>query len=245
VPNAKDDKTQGTMGGIIAMQEAAAPNFQVKIDKLQDCFMRPLARMFLKITTNLTGDDEIKYSLIGGTNPEWVRVTKGILSGKATLADLNQVGLVADEDVLFFQQAGVDFNSVMVFDVDWIVDVRLDNSSRREKMQEVEKKMQFIQFAQKIGAPIEPSRAAASVAYDMDIKNFNSMLMTEEEIQKQRMQQMMQAQAANGSGATDVANSGNEASKNARANRINFSPNPEAQMETEIPTSMTPQTTTM
>jgi len=252
VPNSKMDKTQGTMGGIIAMQEAAEPNFQVKIDKLQDGFMRPLARMFLKITANLTGDDEIKYSLVTGTNPEWVKVTKGILSGKATMQDLNMVGLVQDEDVMFFAQAGIPLDSVMAFDVDWVVDVKLDNGSKREKMQEVEKKMQFVQFAQKIGAYIEPTRAAQAIAYDMEIKNFNSMLMTEEEIRKQQMMAMQKqvmdmklrdAQKA-GEVGTGESKGGNTMSKTSRAERINASPNPEAQMATEIPTSMTPQVTT-
>lgn len=95
-PNSGTDTTAGTKGGIIALQGAAEPNFQVKIDGITDMFLKPKLRRDLPMLGGLMGDEEMRYGELQGEDKPWVGATKNILSGKPTLTDLHTVGILTD-----------------------------------------------------------------------------------------------------------------------------------------------------
>lgn len=235
IPNSTTDKTQGTMGGIIAMQEAAEPNFQVKMDKIRDSLMRPLARIFFKMIVAFMGDDEIKYSLITGAAPSVIRATKGILSGNATLQDLMQAGFIDQEVAGELLKEVEDPTQAIAYDVDWMIDVKLDNRSKRDKSIDMDKKIQAIKFVSGLGGQFSPERVAEALEDELDIPNFTNLLLSEQEQMQQMAKMMAQSQMGQppeergvATGMPDMAGS----------------PNPEAQVATQIPPGITPETTT-
>jgi hypothetical protein len=189
IPSQETDKTMGTMGGIQSLQRAAEPNFQIKLDTIEDSFMRPLARIYLKMIANLMGEDEVRYALLRGKKPQWVAATKGILTGKATLKDMLISGMLTPEQfqeaAFALQQQGKDPNKHIIFDVDWFVDVRLDNQSEIDKFQKTQSKMTWIDWAKnQLGIQFSPERTATEIGRGFGIEDPESLYLTEEEKQK-------------------------------------------------------------
>lgn len=236
IPNSTTDKTQGTMGGILAMQEAAEPNFQVKMDKIRDSLMRPLARIFFKMIVAFMGDDEIKYSLISGAAPSVIRATKGILSGNATLMDLIRAGFIDQETAAEIAQEVGDPNQAIAYDVDWMIDVKLDNRSKRDKSIDMDKKIQAIKFVFGLGGQFSPERVAEALEDELDLPNFTKLLLSEQE----KMQIMAKAAIQSGMGTPE---GGSPAEGGQPPMDMAGSPNPEAQAATQIPPGITPETT--
>jgi len=194
------DQTKGTMGGIQSLQKAAEPNFQVILDKLEESFMQPLGRIYLKMIASLMGDNELRYALSTGNKPEWVAATKGILQGKATLQDLMICGFISEDA---YNQVTMDetgnplpgIDKALVFDVDWIIDVSLDNQSEADKEMLVTQKMQTIDWAQNMGVRMNPERTVTEIMLERGFKEPEKLFMTDEEKQ-QEMQQMQEQQQA-------------------------------------------------
>ena len=97
MPSAQTDKTQGTMGGIQALQAASEPNFKIKLDALEESFMQPVAMLYLKMIASLMGRNETRYGILRNKKSEYVTATKGILQGKATITDLVITGLLTEK----------------------------------------------------------------------------------------------------------------------------------------------------
>ncbi len=200
VPSQETDKTMGTMGGIKALQRAAEPNFQIKLDDIQDTFMQPLGRIYLKMIANLMGAKDVRFALLKDKTPQWVAATKGILLGKATLEDMVICGMInhiqATEIAIGLANKGKDPTTHIVFDVDWIVEIKLDNQSEVDKMQKAGQKREFVQWAsQTLGIQFSPERTATEIGRESGIEDPESLYMTEEEKQKLAQQQMQQQQA--------------------------------------------------
>lgn len=180
------DKTQGTMGGIQSLQAAAEPNFQVKIDALQDQFAKPMARNYLKMIAGLMGSKEVRYGLLQGRSPEWVKVTKGILQGKTTLTELVSAGIIKEEVALPYMQTTEQYpdeygniqtaivaipgaDKAILFDVDWLLDVSLDNQSAVNKDREVAMKQGWVKWAQSLGVQFDPVKTATEIGRELGI----------------------------------------------------------------------------
>lgn len=199
------DKTQGTASGIQSIQAAAEPNVEIQLEDIEDMFMRPLARKYLKMIGRLMGEDESRYGLLEGENPEWVRATKGILTGKATIQDFVMAGLLDAEEAQGFLTApdpvtGAPMpipgaNEAFVFDVDWLVDVKLDNQSASDRESEIQKQMGTVDLAMKMGVQLSPERTATYFANATDFDEFESLMLTEQEKQKQQMQVRQQQES--------------------------------------------------
>ena len=181
------DKTQGTKGGIQSLQAASEPNFQIKLDALQDSFTQPLARMELKMVANLMGEKDVRFGLLKGKNQGWVKASKDILMGKATLKELYTCGFVNEKD---YQEATIDpqtgqpiegIDEVMVFDVDWIITVKLDSKSAADKQQEIQQKIGVIMTGKELGAMWHPERTAIQLGEWQGFDDVGSLLMTDEE----------------------------------------------------------------
>ena len=202
VPNQQSDKTAGTMGGIQALQQASEPNFEVKLDALEECFMRPVARIYYKMIANLMSPSDVRYGMLEGKSSDWVKANKAILQGSPTMKDLVEAGYLDQESAQEYMNTvdpmtgeiipipGAD--KAIVFDVDWLIDVRLDNQSAADKESRVNKTMQWIQFAQQMGIQFSPERTAVYVAEKQGIDDSEELMLNEEEKMGQQQQMMAQ-----------------------------------------------------
>lgn len=206
-PNASTDSTAGTKGGILALQNAAEPNTDTQIDDVEDMFLEPFANIGLKMVGNYMAADDIRYSLLQGKNKEWVKAVKGILLGKPTIPDLVLAGFVTEEQAQEYlttidpvtQQPipipGAD--KAYVFDVNWIIDISLDNQSHNEKMHKIALDQQLIQFGLTMGAQFDPERTVKYLADKQDAEEVKELLLNPEEKQARQQQMMQMAQAQN------------------------------------------------
>jgi hypothetical protein len=204
IPAQKTDKTMGTMGGIQALQRASEPNFQIKLDDIEDTFMRPLGRIYLRMIANLMGEKDIRYALLKNKTSQWVAATKGILQGKAKVEDMIICGMITPEQgievAIELADQGKDPREHIVFDVDWVVDIRLDNQAEVDKIQKANQKMGFVGWASKtLGIQFSPERTATDIGRGMGIEDPEALYLTEEEKQElaQKQQAMMEAEQQN------------------------------------------------
>ncbi|MHA1591192.1 MAG: hypothetical protein ACTSUP_01650 [Candidatus Heimdallarchaeaceae archaeon] len=204
VPNSAVDKTAGTATGITRMQQASEPNFQIKLDAIEESFMRPVARMQMKMIANLMSPTDFRYGMLQGKTSEWVKAGQKLLQGKPTIKDLLDIGYTTEEGALEYTHT-VDPNTMEiipipgadkapVFDIDWLIDVRLDNQSAVEKEEETNKLMAWVQFAQEIGNQFHPERTAVYVAEKQGIEDPENLMLTDDEKREQEQQAMAQQQ---------------------------------------------------
>lgn len=205
-PQASDDSTQGTKGGIIALQNAAQPNTEIQIDDVEDMLMEPFAIIALRMIGNYMAPDDIRYALLEGKTKEWVKACKGILMGHPTIQDMVQAGVVAPEDAqAYLTTIGTDGTPVpipgadkaYVFDVTWIIDLSLDNQSNNEKMHKIMQDQQLIQFGMNMGAMFDPDRTVKYLADKQDAEEIKDLLLNPQEKQQKQQEMMQQVQAQN------------------------------------------------
>jgi len=204
IPAQSSDKTQGTMGGIQSIQQAAEPNFEVKIDLISESFDEPFASTALQMVANLMGENDIRYGLLQGQKPEWVKSTKGILQGKATMQDMITAGMIDEKEAQEFlttvdpttgQQIPIPgAEQALVFDFDWIVSVKLDNQSKADKNAETQSDKEMIDWGMKAGVNINPEKAFTMLAKKQGLEDIEEILYTPEELQQQQQAQMAQQQ---------------------------------------------------
>lgn len=214
------DKTQGTKGGINAIQSAAEPNIEVQIDDVQEMFIQPISRKYLKMIGALMGADEIRYGLLEGEDPTWVKATKSMLMGKATLQDMLKVGLLTEEDYQSYTttmtpvldqmgQPAVDpmtgepqmqptpipgAEKALIFDVDWIVEAKLDNQSASDKEQKTRAELNHVQWGLQLGIPINAEKAWITLGKRSGFEDIDELLMSEEEQAKKQQEAQAQQQ---------------------------------------------------
>lgn len=204
-PNSSSDRTQGTKGGIIALQTAAEPNVETQVDDVEDMFMTPYADMVLRMKAEYMSDDETANALIEGKDKEWVKVARGIVRGKATLRDFVTSGIIGEEQ---FEDAttteGPDGRKVkipgsedaLVFDVSWIVSAKLSVQSATEKQNALSRSQAIIQFAiERLGAQFDADRTTKYLGREAGTEAIDDLLLTKEEKQ-QKMEAAQQAQQA-------------------------------------------------
>jgi len=204
VPNSAVDKTGGTATGIVKMQQASEPNFQIKLDALEESFMRPVARIELKMIANLMSPTDFRYGMLQGKTSEWVKAGRNLLKGKPKIKDLLDIGYTTEEGALEYTHTvdpytmdiipipGAD--KAPVFDIDWLIDVRLDDQSAADKEEETNKLMAWVQFAEQIGNRFHPERTAVYVAEKQGIEDPENLMLTEEETAEEEQQMMQQQQ---------------------------------------------------
>lgn len=199
IPSQVTDKTSGTKGGIQALQVASEPNFKVKLDTLEDSFMQPLASMYLKMIGNLMSPTDVRYGLLEGKSKQWVKATKNMLQGKATFQDLLATGFVTEEQVLEYTTTVDEQGNpvpipgsmeALVIDVDWIIDVKLDNQSAADKLEKLARKEALIDKAISLGVGVSGERVVKKLAEEDGFEDFDELLLTDQE--KQVMEQKAQ-----------------------------------------------------
>lgn len=188
LPSQQTDKTQGTLGGIRSLQQAAEPNFQVKLDALQDQFAQPAARLMLQMVAGLMGQMDIRYGLLQGRSPQWIKATKGILSGAASIQELIDAEIITEEVAAPYITTMVQVpdslgnparqvieipgaREAKMFDIDWIVEVNLDSTSAQEKEQQTQAKQAWVTWAQSLGVQFDPIKTATEIGRDIGIED--------------------------------------------------------------------------
>lgn len=180
------DKTQGTMGGIQSLQAAAEPNFQVKLDALQDQFAQPASRMFLSMIAGLMGKSDVRHGLLQGRSPQWIKASKGVLLGAPTIQELITVGILSEEKAQPYLYTMIPTQDelgnpvqklteipgareALVFDVDWLLDVKLDNQSAMDKQKKTVAKQAWVEWARSLGVQFDPVKTATEIGRELDI----------------------------------------------------------------------------
>lgn len=205
-PSQETDKTAGTMGGIARLQQAAEPNFQVKIDAIEESFAQPIGRGYLKMIARLMAEDESRYGLLQGKPGRWVMATRNVLFGRATVKDLLLLEMITPEEVSpLLAELGVgvregeDIEEAVVFDIDWLVDVKLDNESAADRQEKAQRELAIIQLAFSLGVPLSAERVLRRQAEKEGFDDFDELMLSEEE--QRQMQMAQQAQAAEAASA--------------------------------------------
>lgn len=199
---AAEDKTKGTKGGILALQGAQEPNTETQIDDLETMLLEPYAYKGLAMKSTYMSPDETFFALLEGKNAEWVKISKGILSGSATLQDFVTVGILSKEEAAqVIGQPGADgktvANDTMLFDVSWLIKITLDAQSAQERANQISQEQALIEFtAKELGAQFDPDRVVEYLADKHDAAEIKQLLLTPEEKQQkiQANQQMAQQQ---------------------------------------------------
>lgn len=174
-PNQVSDKTRGTAAGIQTLTAQAQSPVRDRQVNIEESIVEPVINKALKITGELMGDNEVKYIFISGQNQKWVRITKGLMTGKIMLADLLTAELIDDagaqEITQIMQTKGQDPNKEIMFDVEWIVRVETNSMAEADAQAEMDKIMQWAQFRQVNGIPTDFKKLSETLAQHADIKN--------------------------------------------------------------------------
>lgn len=160
VPNQSSDQTQGTKGGIEALiQQASSPIRDMQLT-IEEGIIEPIVNKWLKMGGALMGDNEIKYIMVSGQDPKWVKVTKGLLTGKIKLEDLATAGLIEPEEEMQLRAdmaaAGKNPDKELMFDVDWIIRCETGSLAEVDTQKDMQNFMGWAKFA------MEASQAAAA-----------------------------------------------------------------------------------
>lgn len=193
VTSQASDKTKGTASGIANLQQAAEPNSESQIDDIEDMFMNPIGRGFLKMIANMMSPTDVRYSLLKGRTTEWVKASKGVLMGRATIGDMVTCGLLDEEEAQQYLSTpdpvtgaptpipGAD--KAYVFDVDWIVKVNLDNQSAADREEKSKAQMALVQMGREMGVQFDPTRTIQYFAQRQDFEELDDLLLTDQEKQ--------------------------------------------------------------
>lgn len=191
VPNQASDKTQGTKGGIEALINQAMSPLRDRQINLEESIIEPMINKWLKMAGHLMSDNEIKYVFISGETPKWIKVTKGLLTGKVTLDDLLTAELIKEEEA---QELGNDMINEgkdpakdLAFDVDWVIRVEAGSLAEVDKEAELEKLERWVAFNAQFGVQQDMQKISKEMAHRIDLKEPEQYLQTKDGIQQGSM----------------------------------------------------------
>jgi len=175
VPNQVSDKTQGTASGIQSMIAMASSPVKDRQIALEEAIIEPIVNKWLKYAGKLMGDNEYKYILITGQSQKWVKVTKGLLTGKIKLDDLIQAEIMDMEEAASVASQmiaeGKDPLKEIIFDVDWIVRVEAGSMAEMDKKQDLENFDSTIQMGMTLQQPLDLKKVWIERAQRSGIKD--------------------------------------------------------------------------
>jgi hypothetical protein len=175
VPNQQSDKTQGTASGISSLIQQAQSPIRDRQINIEESIVEPVINKWLRMTGAVMGQDEIKYIFISGQNQRWVRITKGLMTGKITIPDLLESRLIDDAGAMELAQImmskGQDPTKELVFDVDWIIRVETNSMAEVDAQADMDKISQWAEFRQTYGIPTDFKKISETLAQAADIKN--------------------------------------------------------------------------
>lgn len=173
--NPESDKLNKTATGISKMLTQAVGPVKDNQETIEEGIIEPMANKWLKMAAFLMGENEIKYVLLTGESPRWVRVTKGLLSGKIKLADLVEAELVepaeAQEIMLMMKDNGLNYEEEILFDVDWIIKVEMGSMAEQDSEKEIENLERWAAFRQTYQVPTDFKKISDEMAARIGIKD--------------------------------------------------------------------------
>lgn len=198
-----DARGVDTKGGLIALQNASEPNAETQIDDLEDMLLEPYAYKAIKMKAQYMSPDETFFALVEGKDAQWVKVSKGILSGTATLQDFITAGIIQPEQAEQLQGQPmvngntIEDNNTILFDVSWMMTISLSSQSAQEKANQLTQEQALVEFAvEKLGVQVDPDRTFEYFADKQDNAELKALLLSPEEKQTRQQQQQQTAQQA-------------------------------------------------
>lgn len=188
--NPDSDRLNTTASGMQASINQAYGPVKDNQESIEEGIIEPMANKWLKMAAHLMGENEIKYVLISGQSPKWVRVTKGLLSGKIKLADLIEAELVKQEDVPeildLMMSNGEDPEETIIFDVDWVIKVEMGSTASTDKNEEVQNLEKYAAFRMQYQIPTDFQKIAEEYAARIGIKDPEQYDLAQQQIPPER-----------------------------------------------------------
>lgn len=162
VPNQVSDKTAGTKGGIQTLVEQSFSPVKDRQLNIEESIIEPYINKALKMVGSTMADDEFKWVLISGEEPQWVKVTKGFLTGKIKLIDLLQAEVAEDNEIQalvdLLMSEGKDPEKDIIFDVDWLVKVESGSLAEQDSQKDIQNIEKAIEMAQLLGIQLDAEK---------------------------------------------------------------------------------------
>jgi hypothetical protein len=149
---------------------------------IEESIIEPVMNKMLKMVVATMSQDEFKWVMISGEGSQWVKVTKGLMSGKIKLPDLMMAGLVdpeninpetglseVDEMVQTMIENGQDPEEDLVFDVDWVVRVETGSLAEADSQKDIENKQMVISTGMQMGIPLDVEKLWKDLAMDAGV----------------------------------------------------------------------------
>ena len=172
--NPDSDKLNQTATGISTQLNQAMGPLKDNQESIEEGIIEPMANKWLKMAAYLMGENEIKYVMLTGESPKWVRLTKGFLSGKIKLMDLIEAELVSQEDVpeivALMQEKGEDPESTIIFDVDWVIKVEMGSMALADSAKEVGDLQKYAEFRMQYQVPTDFKKLSDEMAARIGIE---------------------------------------------------------------------------
>jgi hypothetical protein len=174
VPNQASDKTKGTLGGIQTMLQQAIGPVRDRQQNIEESIVEPIINKMLKMAGALMGKDEIKWVLITGQSPEYVKVTRGILLGEITVRDLELAELVDPLDAqqirAILQAKGADPETYPIFKSDFLIRVEAGSMAEADTEAEIDNFKSWVEFNYQMGIPMDMLKVSEELASRTKIK---------------------------------------------------------------------------
>jgi hypothetical protein len=159
VPNQTSDKTQGTKGGIEVLTQQAQSPVRDRQLNIEESIIEPMVNKWLKYAGYLMRKNEIKYILVTGQDQKWVRLTRGVLTGKMTIDDLLIGEFISQEQArdlaTIMITEGKNPQEELVFDVDWLVRVETGSMAEIDLQKELENIDKGVELAVAYGLQVD------------------------------------------------------------------------------------------
>lgn len=184
VPNQASDKTQGTKGGIQALMAQAVYPVKDRQINLEESLIEPFINKAVRMVASTMTDNEFKWILITGQSPKWLKVTKGLLSGKIKLLDLLTSEIIDEEEMQDISNSmmaeGKDPEKDLVFDVDWFVGVETGSMAEVDQEKDLEAFDGWVQFCLQSGIQLDIKKVADERAMRSGIKDAEQYYLEQE-----------------------------------------------------------------
>jgi len=148
-----------TATGINQMVEQGSTPISDRQQNLEESLIEPMVNKWLKMAGKMMGKDETKFVFMSGTSPKWVKITKGLLTGKITLNDLMTAQILEIEQINEIAQDmlsnGLNPEKELAFDVDWIVRVETGSMAQQDTEKEIQSFDSWVQQALAMGKQLD------------------------------------------------------------------------------------------
>jgi hypothetical protein len=217
VSSQSTDMTRGTASTLQEVNKNAAPDFQTKLDDLQDSYYEPVCTTAFQMVVGLMGKDDVRRAKLMGKKPIWVEAAKNLLQGKLNVEALYKAKVIDEKayqeyiaepviDPMTGQPAvdpqtgepvataNPELAKTQLFDVDWLITVTLDNQAEQDKAEKVKKKQEWFMQAQQMGLPVDAKKFMLDMAQEIDIEDPDQYLKDEVTVQQEQEQMSQERQ---------------------------------------------------